>query len=67
MSALCFELDVKRQYEARVPLFDTEYSIRRVYNVDFHSCLGIGLLSNSETIASNRQNTSNPKYNNDIS
>ncbi len=133
MSSLWFGLDVKRQFEARVPVFDAEYSVQKTFpqlseaiftnssRTKFAKCSqtysyllgrvrgcgrgeahiplasptpltlpytlqyictvhelslqtvgeyrlrGWGYLSNSETLASKRQNTSISKYNNEIS
>jgi hypothetical protein len=59
MSSLYFGLDIVCHFEARV----TEFDVCVQYTV--YTARGGGCLPNSGTLASNRQNTASPKYNDD--
>ncbi len=59
MSSLYFGVDVSCQFEASVTEFDEVLSVQ--------CTVGGGCVLNSGILASNRQNTANPKYNEDIS
>jgi hypothetical protein len=63
MSSLYFGFNVFCQSEVGVPEFDAVFSI--LYSPQLLG--GKGYVSNSGTLASNRQNTASPKYNDDIS
>jgi hypothetical protein len=66
MSSLYFGLGVFCQFEAEVPEFDAVFSVEfTLYSPQLSE--GKGCFSNSGTLASNRQNTESPKYNDDIS
>jgi hypothetical protein len=67
MSSLYFGLDVHVfcQFKARVLAFDNVQYI--VYIVQSAAVAGMSCESNSETLASNKQNTASPQYNDDIS
>jgi hypothetical protein len=66
MSSLYFGLDVFCQFEARVPEVDTVFSVQcTLFSPQLMGSRGC--VSNSETQASNMQNTARPKYNDDIS
>jgi hypothetical protein len=64
MSSLYFGLDVFRQFEAIVPelVVVSVYSVCTLYRGE-----GRDWMSNSGALASKRQNTASPKYNDDIS
>jgi hypothetical protein len=55
------------QFEDRVPEFDTVLSVMCTLYVQSTAVGGMGCVSNSKTLDSNRQNTSSPKYYDDIS
>ncbi len=62
MSSLYFGLDIFCQFEARVPEYDAVLSVQCTLYGGAGRCV-----SNSVTLASNRQNTASRKYNDDIS
>jgi hypothetical protein len=64
MSSLYSGQDVFCQFEARVPEFKAVFSVQCIL---YRGGEGGGCVSNSGTLASNRQNTASPKYNDDIS
>jgi hypothetical protein len=64
--SLYFWLDVFCPFEARVPDVGAVFSVQcTVYT--FTAVGRRGCLSNSRTLALNRQNIASPKYNDDIS
>jgi hypothetical protein len=68
MSSLYFGFDVSCQFEASVSEFDAVYSVHcTLYTSTYSYWRGNNCESNSMTLASNRQNTSSPKYNDYIS
>jgi hypothetical protein len=62
ISSLFFGLDVFCQFEGRSQNL-TQFSVYSVHNIKG----GRGSMSNSGTVASNRQNTASTKYNYDLS
>jgi hypothetical protein len=65
MSSLYFGLDVFCQFECRVPEYHAVISA--LYTVQSTTVRGRGCMSNSRTLDFNRQTTTSPKYNDDIS
>ncbi len=61
-----FGLDVFCRFEVGVPEFDAVLSVQCILYRST-AVRGRGCMSNSRTLASNRQNTARPKYNDDIS